>query len=105
MTERQGSHPTSDECLHDLQQASPCHGAPTPSQPGQPHRQQDSRRVVVCPGAQAETVVLRSGFQGQREREREGRERENPLNHCESIFYFEDDSFRHWPTGTLSMHI
>ncbi|VVC90119.1 unnamed protein product [Leptidea sinapis] len=41
------SHQAADERVHDIFEAAPPDGAPAASQPGQPHRQQDPRRVVV----------------------------------------------------------
>lgn len=60
----EGSYPSAHECLHDLQQAAPGLGPPAAPQPGQPDCQQDPRRVVVCPGAQGEAEVPRSGLPG-----------------------------------------
>lgn len=57
-------HPSSHECVHDLQQAPPSPGAPATSQPGQPDSQQDPGGVVVRSGAQREAAVPRSRLPG-----------------------------------------
>lgn len=45
------SHPAANERVHDLLEAAQADGAPAPPESGQPHRQQDPRRVVVLPQA------------------------------------------------------
>lgn len=59
-----GPYPAAHECFHDLQQAAPGPGPPASPQPGQPDRQQNPGRVVVCPGAQGEAEVPRPGLPG-----------------------------------------
>lgn len=60
----EGPYPSAHECFHDLQQAAPGLGPSAPPQPGQPNCQQDPGRVVVCPGAQGEAEIPRSGLPG-----------------------------------------
>lgn len=58
------SHPSSNERVHDILEASPPAGAPDAPQPGQPHRQQDPRRVVVLAQVRREAEVHRAGQRG-----------------------------------------
>lgn len=66
LSEREGPHPATNECLHDFQQAPSSFGAPAAPKPRQQDGQQDSRRVVVRSGAQGEAKVPRLGFSGTR---------------------------------------
>ena len=56
--------PAADERVHDILEAASRPGAPVSPEPGQPHSQQDTRRMVVRPQARGETEIARSRASG-----------------------------------------